>query len=48
MGEVSIESLCNDDVELKIDDAAVSTDSLRNEDVELPGAVVEGSDTTES
>ena len=48
VGEVSTESLCNDDVELPIDDAAVSTDSLRSEEVELPSAIVEGSDIIES
>lgn len=48
VGEVSMESLCNDDVELPIDDAVVSIDILRSEEIELPDASVEGSDTIDS
>lgn len=43
VGEVSIESLCSDAVELSIEDAVVSIDILRS-DVELPDASVEISD----
>lgn len=48
VGEVSIESLCSDEVELPTDDAVVSIDILRSEDIELPDASVEGSDIMES
>ena len=47
VGEVSIDSLCTDEVGLPRDDAEVSIDSLRSEDAELADARVEGSDTRE-
>lgn len=48
VGEVSIESLCNDEVELPTDDAEVSIDILRSEDMELPDSIVEGADAMDS
>ena len=48
VGEVSIDRLCSDEVELPTEDAVVSTEILRSDDVELLDAIVEGSDIMDS